>query len=391
MNEPTIVGDTLDAPSCIASVPSDEVEASDHSAPSDTGSVQEVDFGFIQEMPQKVASPDLPTPMESIEEASEVSKLLEEAEDEPSVASSIVATKLLPNELVRDSSEEDGFEIEISKSASSLMSTLSIRDESIEHKRVQSLQQALALQRSHSVQSVRSTVSKSISVVRERSTSSKMSRAQSVPSQKAATPVVSTGEELVDEKSVDSSWGSYVDDDASQAPSMRRIKSRSIPLKRILSGKSVGSRSRSELGLEPIRKIEEEREEEVKAEMAENPVTHLGDADKDDTKVVSEMLAKAMKHELGTAASTTAFTEEEDILDIDEKSIGAESVEIDLDDETAESVEIDADDETGDANSNAERDEEEYVVSSLVDEDESQVSGFEVLEVPAGVNGLYEV
>ncbi|KAL3934960.1 MAG: hypothetical protein SGARI_003165, partial [Bacillariaceae sp.] len=114
MNESTIVGDTLDEPSCIASVPSDEEEASDHSAPSDTGSVQEVDFGFIQEMPQNVASPDLPTPMESIEEASEVSKLLEEAEDEPSVASAIMATKLLPKELVRDSSEEDGFEIEIS-------------------------------------------------------------------------------------------------------------------------------------------------------------------------------------------------------------------------------------------------------------------------------------
>ncbi|KAL3906409.1 MAG: hypothetical protein SGARI_004020, partial [Bacillariaceae sp.] len=393
LNESASVVSSKESSSVVDSVPSDEQSVSTRSGAS-TPSVMSGATENTRESTEKQ--------VDQMSVASIAQEASEEPVDEVTVSSVAeeAATLELINELVRDASDDNGFEVEMTMSDDLSVSELSIRDESLESVH------SVAVARAQSVQSIRSTVSKASTVLSRRSTASKMSSSQSLPSQKQVesekpeSPAAKADDVSVTDKTHDT-WGSYVDDDESQAAplivpfniSMKRAssKSRSLQLKRVISGMSMrSSRSRSGLGLEPIRKIEEEREEDVNEEIAEKPTIDATKINDDDKRMCQTNDNHQATDHVDTAVATTICVDNLPLPDEDVVSVDEISIEMDVDGVSVDevSVEIDVDDSSDDESTVCES---AIVVSSLREEEDTslvEMPGFEVLELPQEVNGL---
>jgi hypothetical protein len=368
----------------------------------------------------------------------------EETVYEPSISYNSEESKLLKSDrLVRDASGDNGFEVEMHGNDELSISELSIRDESLEAKC-----SVISEQRPQRVQSLFSRASRASTVSSTVSNGSKM-----------AFTVSAHGEDeevSVTEKSLDT-WGSYVDDEVSRAApliflrkiSMKRpgsspkstkrvssigSKSRPFALNRDVSDMSVESRSRSEFGLEPICKIKEEREDEVKEELAETSLPDTAQTNdketttkavaKDDSSTLPlkdhdkttqlEIDSPRPNEENDVKAGTTEDFEtltadaaekfnnddkrskDEIAKDSDHVSVDEITIEMDVDDESVDEVSLEIDvDESSDDDSFADVRQSTYVISTLMQEDDNrslvEMPGFEVLEVPQEINGPVEV
>ena len=122
------------------------------------------------------------------------------------------------NELVRDASDDNGFEVEVSPLSSLHVAQLLVRDESSESKKCS---MSVHLQSARSVQSVRTSISRSNTLQSKKMIQSIMTKSRSLPSKRHSFRLKPLDQTPVEQVTVDeqsySTWGSYTDDDVVSA------------------------------------------------------------------------------------------------------------------------------------------------------------------------------
>jgi hypothetical protein len=250
-------------------------------------------------------------------------------DDKSLSAEKIVNNLKRASDLVRDASNGNGFEVEVS--ATSFMSVLLLRDASVGSKKGG---HPFTLQRAQSVRTSRTALSRSRTFHSTKTTASKMTRSKSLPNSKLFLGSTTKNPSPSDDgsQSVDT-WGSYVDDDESkvlplivprnismkrgdsssammrQTSLVRSLSSnRSISTKRVSSANSVLFHSRSDLASQPIQRIEEEVEDGIESKLDTTEAAKLIDNRpdvKEEDLVTSQAPVETIKDMLQECALTT--------------------------------------------------------------------------------------